>query len=58
MVNKKEMQNILDLSSSKKKMDIISKALDDLSNNMKDDEIDREDVIKQIDEIANFAADN
>lgn len=58
MINQKEMQCMLDLSNSKKKMDIISKALDELSNNMKNDGIDREDVIKQIDEIANFAANN
>lgn len=58
MINQKEMQNILDLSNSKKKMDIIAKALDELSNGMRNDEIDREDIIKQIDEIANFVADN
>lgn len=58
MINKKEMQSILDLSNSKKKMDIIAKALDELADSMRNDDIDREDVIKQIDEIANFAADN
>lgn len=58
MINKKEMQIILDLSNSKKKMDIIAKALDELVDSMRNDDIDKEYIIKQIDEIANFATDN
>lgn len=58
MINKKEMQSILDLSNSKKKMDIIAKALDELSDNINNDDITKEEIASQIDQISDFAADN